>query len=411
MTDVSPSAPPRALLDIPFDRWVQALGLSEKEAYRARQVQNWVFAKRARSFSDMTDLPADLRSRWEEDLRLRTSVLEREETSAEDGTARLFFKAADGREFSAVFLPSLPPALRASETPGASPPAESVPPEKTEGKRKTWWKNKGSFPGRGGRKKSLSTEDEAPPIEDERASLCLSTQVGCAWGCVFCASGRVPFQRNLTPSEILEQIFAAEETSGRRIQSILFMGMGEPLANYDNLRAALNVIRSPLGLNLGARHVTVSTTGLAPAVKKLAEDGPKVNLAISLHAADDETRKKILPKSSAWPLKDLLRAAWDYQKATGGARLTFEYILLDGINDSIREAQRLSNLLRGKKAWVNLIAYNPVPGLPYRRSSEEATAAFAKVLEQREIFVRIRKPQGTDIAAGCGQLGEPVRAI
>ena len=344
---------PTALLDVPFDRWAATLGLEGAQLFRARQVQTWVFEKRAASFSEMTDLPADLRTRWESAFRLRTAAFLRQDTSAEDGTARLFFKAADGRDFSTVYLPA----------------------------RK-------------------ETED--------RASLCLSTQVGCAWGCVFCASGRVAYERNLSPSEILEQIFGAEKATGRRAQSLLFMGMGEPLANLDNLRIALGAIRSPLGLNIGARHVTVSTSGLVPAIRQLAQEGPRGNLAISLHAADDETRRKVLPKSSAWSIKDLLSAAWDYQKlAGGGGRVTFEYILLAGINDSIREAQRLSNLLRGKKAWVNLIAYNPVAGLPYRRPDDETVRAFAKVLEDRGLFVRLRKPQGTDIEAGCGQLGRP----
>lgn len=347
------TAAPVALLDLPLDRWPETLGLGAKDAFRAGQVRTWVFDKRAESFDQMTDLPADLRARWSAAFRLRTATLERQDTSAQDGTARLFFKASDGRDFSTVFLPA----------------------------RK-------------------ETED--------RASLCLSTQVGCAWGCVFCASGRVPYERNLTPSEILEQVFGAERATGRRVQSLLFMGMGEPLANYENLRTALGAIRSPLGFHLGARHVTVSTSGLAPAIRRLAEEGPRVNLAISLHAADDETRRKILPKSSAWPIKELLSAAWEFQKGEGGGgRVTFEYILLAGVNDSVREAQRLSNLLRGKKAWVNLIAYNPVPGLPYRAPTEADTRAFAKILTDRGLFVRLRKPQGTDIAAGCGQLGRP----
>lgn len=351
---VAAGAAPQALLDVPFDRWQEVLGLTSKEAYRVRQVQSWVFERKARSFEEMTDLPADRRARWAKDITLRTAVLDRRDTSTLDGTSRFFFTARDGHPFSTVSLPAL----------GAE--------------------------------------------ESDRISLCLSTQVGCAWGCVFCASGKVPFARNLTTSEILEQVFETERSLGRRAQSLLFMGMGEPLANYENLRAALGAIRSPLGLNLGARHVTVSTSGVVPAILKLAKEGPRVNLAVSLHAADDGTRKMILPKSAAWTIKELLRAAWEYQKqAGGGGPVTFEYILLAGVNDSVREAQRLSNLLRGKRAWVNLIAYNPVPGLPYKAPTEETVKAFAHVLESRAIFVRVRKPQGRDIAAGCGQLGAP----
>ncbi|MBL0059517.1 MAG: 23S rRNA (adenine(2503)-C(2))-methyltransferase RlmN [Elusimicrobia bacterium] len=341
----------RPLLDIPFNDWFKVLGLEPKEAYRVRQVQTWVFERRVKTFGEMSDLPQALRERWEGAFRLRTLRLTRREVSAEDGTARLFFEASDGRSFSAVYLPA-----------------------------------------KGG--------------EGDRSALCLSTQVGCAWGCVFCASGRVPLERNLTPSEMVEQVLWAEEAFGHKINSLVFMGMGEPLANYANLISALQILRSPLGLNFGARHVTVSTSGLVPQIEALAREAPKVNLAISLHAADDETRKKLLPKASAWTIKTLLKAAWDYQRATGRGRVTFEYILIKGVNDSVREAQRLANLLRSKKAWVNLIAYNPVAGVPYEAPDEASVRAFAKVLGERALFVRVRKPQGTDIAAGCGQLGE-----
>jgi 23S rRNA (adenine2503-C2)-methyltransferase len=339
-----------SLLDIPFGEWASLLELPENEAYRIRQVQTWVFTRRAKSFLEMSDLPQALRERWEATVRLRTLSLARKDVSERDGTARLFFDASDGRSISSVYLP-----------------------------------------GRGG--------------EEERSTLCLSTQVGCAWGCVFCASGRVAFQRNLTPAEMVEQVLQAESLFGRKIDSLVFMGMGEPLANYGNLVRALHILRSPLGLNFGARHVTVSTVGLVSQIRSLAREAPKVNLAVSLHAADDETRRRLLPKAAQWPLKELLRAAWDYQKIMGSGRLTFEYILLKGVNDSQRAAQRLSNLLRAKKAWVNLIAYNPVPGLKFEAPAEETMKSFAKVLEERGIFVRLRKPQGTDIGSGCGQLG------
>lgn len=342
-----------SLLDIPFGEWAGVLELSEGEAYRARQIQEWIFVRRVKTFAAMTNLPEALRRRLDGLFPLRVLSLEGKETSALDGTTRLFFRTKDNRVFSTVFLPS-----RSREP------------------------------------------------EDERFSLCLSTQVGCAWGCVFCASGRVRYERNLAASEILEQVLWAEEAMGQKTDSLLFMGMGEPLANYNNLLWALRCLRSPLGLNFGARHVTVSTSGLAPQIFKLSEESPKVNLAVSLHAADDETRRKILPKSSAWPIKDLLKAAWAYQKKMGNVRVTFEYILLKGINDSGRAAQRLSNLLRGKNAWVNLIAYNPVPGLPYHKPEAGAVERFQKILSDRGIFVRVRKPQGVDIAAGCGQLGQ-----
>jgi 23S rRNA (adenine2503-C2)-methyltransferase len=244
---------------------------------------------------------------------------------------------------------------------------------------------------------------------EHRRSLCLSTQAGCAWGCVFCASGQVKFQRNLTPSEMIDQVFFIEEIVGKPLDSLLFMGMGEPLANYNALVDTLNMVRSPLGLGFGARHVTVSTSGLVPQIEMLAESAPKVNLAISLHAANDPLRKTLLPKSSAWSIKEVLNAAKTYSKKTG-ATVTFEYVLLGGVNDSEQDAKRLANLIRGLARygdyWVNLIAYNPVPGLPYVKPEADKVDLFKSILTVRQVPVRVRKPQGVDIGAGCGQLGE-----
>jgi 23S rRNA (adenine2503-C2)-methyltransferase len=343
------------LLDIPFGDWVGALGLPPGEAYRARQVLEWVFSRRVRTFAEMTDLPAARREDWEGRFTLRTLVLERSETSALDGTIRLSFRASDGASVVCVLLPGSP----------------------------------------------RNSEDGS----SVRLAVCLSTQVGCAWGCVFCASGRTPFQRNLGPGEMLEQVLEAEAVGGRRVANVLFMGMGEPLANLDNVLIALRTLRSPLAFHLGARHVTVSTAGLVPAMLKLSSEAPKVNLAVSLHAADDETRRRLLPKAARWPIKEVLKAAWTFQEGMGGdGRVTFEYILIKGINDSAREAQRLSNLIRSKNAWVNLIVINPVPGLPYEAPADEVVDEFAKILKDRGIFVHVRKPQGRDIGAGCGQL-------
>lgn len=356
MTKDKPKFETDSLLDVPFGEWAGVLELPENERYRVRQIQEWVFVRRAKSFKDMSNLPEGVRDRLDKSWSLRTLTPTRQDVSQRDGTARLFFQTRDKQNVSTVFLP-------------------------------------------------------AKNDESERFSLCLSTQVGCAWGCVFCASGRVRFQRNLLASEIMEQVLWAEDLMNRKVSSLLFMGMGEPLANYNNLLWALQCLRSPLAFNYGSRHVTVSTCGLVPQILKMSTEAPKVNLAISLHAADDETRMKILPKSSRWPIKDLLKAAWVYQKTQGNVRVTFEYILLKGVNDSLRASQRLANLLRGHHAWVNLIVYNPVPGLPYERPSAEGVERFAKVLTDRGLFVRVRKPQGTDIAAGCGQLGEAKPAV
>lgn len=339
-----------SLLDTPLSDWPDLMESLGEAAFRAQQIAEWIFKKRVSSFGKMSNLPAGLRKKLEEKFRLRSLEIDFAKTSEDDGTTRYFFKTADGEKFSCVYL----------------------------------------------------------PFEDRR-SLCLSTQVGCAWGCVFCASGRVKFERNLTPGEIVDQILFVEEASGAKLDSLLFMGMGEPLANYNNLVQALHLIRSPLALGFGGRHVTVSTCGLVPQIEKLAEEVPKVNLAISLHASNDELRKSLLPKSSRWTIKELMNAAKKYSKSTG-ARITFEYIVLGGINDSEQDAKRLANLVRGPAQhgdyWINLIAYNPVPGLPYKRPSEDVINRFKEILTTRHVPVRLRKPQGVDIGAGCGQLGE-----
>jgi 23S rRNA (adenine2503-C2)-methyltransferase len=339
-----------SILDVPMADWPQILTDLGEKGFRAGQIAEWIFTKRATSFEAMSNLPAALRAKLSEAYVVRSLEIESAKTSSADGTTRYFFKTQKGEIVSCVYLPY-----------------------------------------------------------EDRHSLCLSTQVGCAWACAFCASGLVKFERNLTPAEILDQVFLVEAASGKPLDSLLFMGMGEPLANYNNLVQALQMIRSEFGLNMGARHVTVSTCGLAPQIEKLAAEAPKVNLAISLHAANDELRKTLLPKSSKWTIKELMNAAKIYSKTTG-ARVTFEYIVLDGVNDSERDAKRLANLVRGPAQhgdyWVNLIAYNPVPGLPYRRPTDEKIEAFKEILTARHVPVRLRKPQGVDIGAGCGQLGE-----
>ncbi len=347
MPDIAVKKP---ILDIPISEWPSLMSELGDKPFRAGQILEWIFKKRATSFSQMSNLSAALREKLEQKFTVRSLMIDNAATSQIDGTTRYFFKTQDGETVSCVYLPF-----------------------------------------------------------ENRSSLCLSSQVGCAWGCVFCASGRVKFERNLNTSEIIDQILLVEQASGHPLDSLLFMGMGEPLANYRNLVEALGMIRSPLALGFGARHVTVSTCGLVPQILKLADDVPKVNLAISLHAANDELRKKLLPKSSAWPIRELMNAAKTFSKKTG-SRVTFEYIVLDGVNDSEQDAKRLSNLVRGPAQhgdyWVNLIAYNPVPGLPYKKPSVEKIEKFKEILDARHVPVRLRKPQGVDIGAGCGQLGE-----
>ncbi|MCG3204544.1 MAG: putative dual-specificity RNA methyltransferase RlmN [Elusimicrobia bacterium] len=333
-----------------MEEWPTLVVEKGEKPFRAGQLAEWIFKKRVSEFKKMSNLPGPFRSKMETGYHIRSLELDHAVTSQEDGTTRYFFNTKDDKKVSCVYLPF-----------------------------------------------------------EERRSLCVSTQVGCAWGCVFCASGKVPYERNLTPTEILDQIMIVEDASGQPLDSILFMGMGEPLANYRNLVMALQLIRSPLALHFGARHVTVSTCGLVPQIEMLAKEAPKVNLAISLHASNDELRKKLLPKSSKWTIRELMTAAKFYSMQTK-SRVTFEYIVLQGVNDSDQDAKRLANLVRGPAEhgdyWVNLIAYNPVPGLSYKRPTEERIETFKEILTARRVPVRLRKPQGVDIGAGCGQLGE-----
>jgi 23S rRNA (adenine2503-C2)-methyltransferase len=231
----------------------------------------------------------------------------------------------------------------------------------------------------------------------------MSTQVGCAYGCKFCASGLDGFARNLGAAEIVGQFLEVERLSGDRINNIVFMGMGEPLANFKNLMKAIDIINSPWGVGLGARHITISTSGLAPQIKELADQPRQIRLAISLHGATDEVRQQIMPVNKKYPLAVLMEAC-EYFVERKKQRLTFEYILIAGINDSPANAADLVKLARRVGAKVNCIPYNTVAGLQWERPSEARQDAFMAVLENARIPATIRREKGHDIAAACGQL-------
>ncbi len=238
-------------------------------------------------------------------------------------------------------------------------------------------------------------------------SLCISTQAGCAFRCQFCASGLVPFERNLTSGEILDQIFWAEQISEQKIQNILFMGMGEPLANYENTVRAIRWMSGPNGLKMNPKRITLSTTGLEPQIKKLADEKLNVNLALSLHAANDELRAKIMPVSSKFAITEVLSACKIYETRNTGD-FTIEYILLKDANDRLKDAKELDTLLNSfrfpKLTKINLIPYNPVPGLPYKAPDQTRVDDFFLFLKKKKYVVHCRKPQGQDIGAACGQL-------
>ena len=332
------------LLDLSYEELKEKLG----DSYRLRQVCEWVFEKRARSFEDMTSLPLDLRRELDSQAALRNLQVERTEESRIDRTSKFTFKTCDKQNFSCVFLPH----------------------------------------------KSYN-------------SLCISTQLGCAWECSFCASGLIPFSRNLTSGEILDQIFLVEEQSGRKIRNVLFMGMGEPLSNYSGTVRTIRWLTSPHGFKMNPSRIVLSTTGLAPQIAKISGEKLQVNLALSLHAPNEALRKKIMPKSSRFPIPDVLAACKKYWQENGG-EFTVEYILLRGVNDRKIHAEELSRLLLSARfpslPKINLIPQNPVGTIALQPSLPQAAEAFFAHLKKKNFNVHTRKPQGQDLDAACGQL-------
>ena len=319
--------------------------------YRADQVARWLYQKRALSFEKMTDLPAALRTQLAEAfsfVRLENLRV----LGSKDTTRKFLFRLPDGALIESVLIPASP-----------------------------------------------ALYGEA----SDRRTICMSTQVGCAYGCKFCASGLDGFARNLTAAEIVGQFLEVERISEEKINNIVFMGMGEPLANFNNLMRAIDIINSPWGLGLGARHITISTSGLAPQIKQLADQPRQIRLAISLHGATDEVRQQIMPVNRKYPLSVLLEAC-EYFTARKKQRITFEYILIAGVNDSPSNAADLARVVRKVGAKVNCIPYNTVAGLEWKRPSEAQQDAFMSVLENARVSATIRREKGHDIAAACGQL-------
>ncbi len=319
--------------------------------FRAKQVLEWIYRKRATDFSQMSNLGASLRERLAAGPPLRTLSLVRTQGSA-DTTRKFLFRLHDGRFIESVLIPASP---------------------------------------------ALYGETS------DRQTLCVSTQVGCAMDCKFCASGLAGLTRNLTAGEIVEQILQAEAISADRVDNLVFMGMGEPLANLNNLLRALTILNSPWGVGIGARHITVSTSGLVPQIKKLADQPLQIRLAISLHGASDEVREKIMPVNRKYNL-DALFEALRYYTSKKKQMLTLEYILIEGVNDSPEQARLLARRARSLTAKVNLIPYNTVEGLPWSRPGEPEQDHFLAILEAEGITATLRREKGGDIDAACGQL-------
>ncbi len=328
--------------------WLKDAG---EPAFRAGQILEWVWKKKVVSYDAMTNLPAALRGNLANSFRL--SALEHTTTQGSADTTRKFlFRLHDGRYVESVLIPANP---------------------------------------------ALYGE------KSDRRTLCVSSQVGCAYGCKFCASGLAGFARNLDAAEIAGQVLAAEQLSGERVDSLVFMGMGEPLANLDNLLAAIALITGEKTLHVGARHLTVSTSGLVPQIRKLAEHPQQIRLAISLHGATDEVRQQIMPVNKKWPVAELFEAL-DHWNSRKNQKLTLEYILIDGVNDALEQAAILARHAKRLGAKVNLIPYNTVEGLDWVRPSDTRCRAFQSVLKNAGVSATLRLEKGHDIDAACGQL-------
>jgi len=345
----APAARPDLRALLPAELAAFLAGLGEKP-YRARQVFRWIHQRGAASFEEMTDLPRGLRQRLSEEARLTVLEMAAEQRSA-DGTVKWKWRTADGRFVESVYMP-----------------------------------------------------------EPGRRTLCLSSQVGCALGCAFCLTATMGLSRHLAVGEIVDQVARANRRllemgvgpAPRPLTNLVFMGMGEPLHNYENVKAAIDLLLAEDGPQFSHRRVTVSTAGLVPAMRRLGEE-TEVKLAVSLNASTDEQRDALMPVNRRYPLAALLEACRAFPMKRG-RRITFEYVLLRDVNDSVEDAGRLARLLRGIPAKVNLIPYNESPGLPFSPPPLARVEAFRDALLSRNVTVVVRRNRGRDISAACGQL-------
>ena len=328
--------------------WGQSRGQSQ---FRAKQIVQWLYEKRAKSWDDMSNLPQALRDELKAAFSLERLPVVRL-TGSKDTTRKFLFRLHDVRLVETVKIPA-------------------------------------NVHFDGG--------------QSDRITLCVSSQVGCAYDCKFCASGLAGFTRNLEVEEIVGQVMAAEEDSGESVRNLVFMGMGEPLANLTRLTKAIAILNAPWGLKIGARHMTVSTSGLAPQIEKLADLPVQIRLAISLHGASDEVRDQIMPVNKKYPLARLF-AALEVWRTKKKQKITLEYILIEGVNDSLDQAALLAKRARALEAKVNLIPYNTVEGLPWKRPSERQQDAFLGALTRAGVVATLRREKGHDISAACGQL-------
>lgn len=339
------------LLGLGRDALIAEMARLSLPRFRADQLWHWIYHRGVTNFNAMTTLAKTLRMALAETHQISRLAVSRRQES-DDGTIKWLFRLADGNEIETVFIP-----------------------------------------------------------EDDRGTLCISSQVGCTLNCHFCHTGTQRLVRNLTAGEIVGQLMAVFDDlndwpSGRDdryVTSIVMMGMGEPLYNYDNVRTALKIIMDEAGIALSRRRITLSTTGILPQMQACGDE-LAVNLAVSLHAVTDELRDILVPINRKYPIADVLQACREYPRATNARRITFEYVMLKDVNDSPADAEALVKLIAGIPAKVNLIPFNPWPGSVYETSSDAAIEAFARVVMRAGYASPVRKPRGRDILAACGQL-------
>jgi 23S rRNA (adenine2503-C2)-methyltransferase len=362
-----------------LESFVVSLG---EKPFRGRQLFEWIYHKRAAGFHEMTDLSAALRARLASAAVIGSLTLKDAQRSAADGTTKLLFGLADGKNVESVLIPPKTAWRDADEAEAEAEDAE----------------DKGT--------------GEAGATKRPRLTLCVSTQVGCPLDCVFCATATMGFFRNLTAGEIVDQVMAAGKVAGRKITNLVYMGMGEPLLNYDEVMKSAEIVSN--GLKIAAKRITVSTAGWVPGIRRMADEKRRVKLAISLHTLDEGARAELMPVSGKYPLAELLDSA-EYYYARTKRRITFEYILFRGWNDSDADVRRLSALMKRIPGKVNIIPFHSIafsipPGTPagLQTALRPATAAgidaFARKLRSEHVTTFVRSSAGEDINAACGQL-------
>lgn len=344
MLDVTDRNGKKDIKSMTLEELTKELAALGEKPFRAKQIYDWLHVKMATDFEQMSSLSRDLRARLSQCCSITALKTVGERISAADGTRKYLFGLEDGNVIESVWMQY-----------------------------------------------------------HHGNSVCISSQVGCRMGCRFCASTLDGLERNLRPSEMLDQIYRIQSITGERVSNVVVMGSGEPMDNYDNVVRFLRLISHEKGLNISQRNLTVSTCGIVPGILQFAEEGLQVTLALSLHAPNDEVRKTLMPIANRYHLEDVLKACRVYFEKTG-RRLTFEYSLVKGVNDNLKEAAALTGLLKDQHGHVNLIPVNPIKERDYVQSDRKAVEAFKKYLENHGINATVRREMGRDIGGACGQL-------